>query len=99
MDHLALQVGGFNKIVIHNPNATHPSSSQIKKKWRPKSTSTNTQHRRSFETLLSFNAHLGERDVAGISGLLLSTELRSTPRFRHGESPGLLGRTAKESPP
>jgi hypothetical protein len=64
VDHLALEVGGVNHVIIDQTNTTNTCRSQVKRYGRPKAAQAYDQHGGSFELTLTIEPNLGNEQMA-----------------------------------
>ena len=67
MGNLPLQVGQFQPVMIHQPNAAHPRRRQIQRQRRAQAPRPHHQHPRRPQPGLAYSADLTEQDVAGVA--------------------------------
>lgn len=68
MNHLPLQIGQRNAIVIGNPKRAHTGGSKILQHRRPKTAGADDKHARRFQFLLTGAADLRQKDMTVIAG-------------------------------
>ena len=79
MQHLALQVGQRDDVVIDHTQCAHASRRQIQDRRRAQPASADHQHPGLFQTLLPWPADFVQHDVASVTIQFFGRESHGTP--------------------
>ena len=71
MDHLALEVGHVDHIVVDDPERADPGCGEVQRGRRAKAAGAEQQHLGVKQLLLALRADLGQQQVAGVALALL----------------------------
>ena len=74
MDHLALEVGEVDLVVVDDAQRAHPGGRQIQRRGRAQAAGSEQQHLGVEQLLLALGADLGNQQVARVALALLAGE-------------------------
>ena len=75
MGDLALEIGDFDAVVVHQPDRSDAGGGQIQRQWRPQPPGADDQHLGGLEFRLPGAADLLEQNVAGIAADFVFAEI------------------------
>jgi hypothetical protein len=84
MEHLTLQVGDVDDVVVHDADGHHPRRRQVEGGRRAEPSGPHYQDLGAQQVELSRLSHLGEPDMAGVTRLLVGGEPGRVPPRKPG---------------
>jgi len=71
VDHLALEVGEVDDVVVDDPERAHAGRREVQRRRRAEAARAEQQHARVEQLLLALGADLGDQQVARVALALL----------------------------